>query len=101
MWHAPSRRSTKREGGSLFPVPKAGICVCTKGHCISGKCQDKAGALVGELEGLFEVPDSGSQRLAWASFGMALHASVHVARSCCVHRARRAWERLTLEDGVE
>jgi len=110
-----TRGSTKCEGGSLFPVPKAGICVCTKGHCISGKCQEKAGGLLGELEGLFEVPDSGSQPtpssaplwpwcacvLAWTSFGMALHASVHVARSCCAHRAKRAWERLTVEDGVE
>mmetsp|Transcript_94223 Transcript_94223/g.275571 ORF Transcript_94223/g.275571 Transcript_94223/m.275571 type:complete len:200 (-) Transcript_94223:302-901(-) len=50
------RGATKCWGGSLFPKPQAGICICKSGHCINGKCQNKSGGMIGDLESdLFAV----------------------------------------------
>jgi len=47
-----SRGDTKCEGGSLFPLPKAGICVCKQGHCINGACSNKTAGALGDMENM-------------------------------------------------
>mmetsp|Transcript_101339 Transcript_101339/g.226276 ORF Transcript_101339/g.226276 Transcript_101339/m.226276 type:complete len:199 (+) Transcript_101339:116-712(+) len=107
-----SRGNAKCEGGSLFPMPKAGICVCRTGHCINNKCQDKDGGLMGDLESdLFAITDADWAPkpasfpvvpwllclLLWASLVGTTLLVMRVIRSLLSRSSRGSEEQLYLE----